>query len=145
MHIISSQRAWPVSIPTMTVPCGLGAMTVSVQPPSENACSMLLLTTALSARAPSTPPTHCMKMYTAAREKEMRPTSAAENVMTGLMWPPETGFVAMRRIATTIATRIDKTRFAAVVLVSMEEITIVSIAKTSTAVPTSSARDALHT
>ena len=103
------------------------------------------MTTALSAKAPSTPPTHCMKMYTAAREKEMRPTVAAEKVMTGLMWPPETGLVAIRRIATMMATRIERRRFGDEVLVSMEEITIVSIAKTSTAVPTSSARDALHT
>lgn len=73
------------------------------------------------------------------------PTSAAENVTAGLMWPPETGLVARRRIAMVIEMSIAIIRFGVFVLVSYEEITIVSIANTNIAVPISSANDAFQT
>uniref|UniRef100_A0A2N9GZP5 EF-hand domain-containing protein n=1 Tax=Fagus sylvatica TaxID=28930 RepID=A0A2N9GZP5_FAGSY len=79
-------------------PFGPGTMTLSVQPPRENASSMVLFTTALSASAPSTAPIHCAKMYMTALEMEIRPTSAAAKVMAGLMWPPEIGLMARRTI-----------------------------------------------
>jgi hypothetical protein len=120
-------------------------MTVRVQPPRENISSMVLFTTALSASAPTTAPAHCAKIYTTAREMEMRPTSAAAKVMAGFMWPPETGLTARRRIAVVIAISSDIISFGDSVLVSKEDMTMVSRAKTNIAVPISSAKDARHT
>lgn len=80
-----------------------------------------------------------------AREREMRPIRAAENVMTGLMCPPETGKAARRRIVMVKLMKIDITRFGVFVSVSYEEITMVSSKNTSSAVPRSSAMDARHT
>lgn len=75
----------------------------------------------------------------------MIPKSAAANVITGFMWPPDTGFAARRRIATMNAIRIDITRFGALIFASIVEITMVSRAKTNTPVPTNSAKEALQT
>ncbi|KAM1043810.1 hypothetical protein ACFX13_035792 [Malus domestica] len=62
VQIISSRRPWVVSMSMMMGPFGPGAMTARVQPPSENVPSMLLFTTTLSARTPSTAPAHWLKM-----------------------------------------------------------------------------------
>lgn len=75
---------------------------------------------------------------------EHMPVRAAAKEIIGLMWPPEMGNVARRRIVTTNATRVDKTRFGVLVSVSIDEITMVSSANTKTAVPSTSAIDALH-
>lgn len=75
----------------------------------------------------------------------MRPTRAAENEMTGFMWPPEIGATARRRIVMERAMSIDIMRFGVLVSISKVEMTMVSIMKTRTAVPRSSPIDALHT
>ncbi|KAF5183028.1 hypothetical protein FRX31_027385 [Thalictrum thalictroides] len=45
----------------------------------------------------------------------IRPRSAAEKVTTGLIWPPDIGIVASRRIAIKTATSMDKIKFGCLV------------------------------
>ena len=75
----------------------------------------------------------------------MRPTKAAESVIAGLRWPPETGPVARRRIVTRRATEQEIIMFGVLVSVSKEEMTRVSIMNTKSPVPKSSANDARQT
>ena len=69
----------------------------------------------------------------------------AESVIAGLMWPPETGLVARRRMAIRRATKQEITMFGVLVSVSKEEMTMVSIMNTKSPVPKSSANDARQT
>lgn len=71
--------------------------------------------------------------------------NAADRVMTGLMWPPDMGRVARTRTAIVIQIRNAIISFGESVFVSYEEITMVSIMNTKTAVPRSSAIDARQT
>jgi hypothetical protein len=57
-------------------------------------------------------------MYMAARETVIRPVNIADKVMAGLMWPPEIGNVARRRIAIVMAIKVAITRFGVLVWVS---------------------------
>jgi hypothetical protein len=57
-------------------------------------------------------------MYLAARETVIRPVNIADKVMAGLMWPPEIGNVARRRIAIVMAIKVAITRFGVLVWVS---------------------------
>lgn len=75
----------------------------------------------------------------------MSPTSAAENDMTGFMCPPEIGQTARRRIVTVMAMRMDIKRVGVLDSVSKDEITMVSIMNTRTAVPSNSPMDARQT
>ncbi|GER35869.1 2-succinyl-5-enolpyruvyl-6-hydroxy-3-cyclohexene-1-carboxylate synthase [Striga asiatica] len=135
---ISSHRAWAVPSPIIMGPFAPGATTVNVQPPSEKVCSIELLTTALSARAPKTPPKHCANMYTKALDMEIIPTRPAEKEIIGFMWPPEIGWTANRRIEIMIAANAESMRFGILTSDSIVEITIVSSMNTRTAVPRSS-------
>ena len=58
------------------------------------------------------------------------------------MWPPETGWTARSKIVTVIPMRNDSNKFGVFVSVWMDEMTMVSIAKTRTADPRSSPTDA---
>ena len=80
-----------------------------------------------------------------AREREISPTSAAENDMTGFMCPPEIGRTAMRRMVMMMAMRIDINRFGVLDCDWKDEMTMVSIMKTRTADPSNSPMDALQT
>lgn len=75
----------------------------------------------------------------------MRPVNVAARVTIGLMWPPEMGWVARRRMVMTIAAIHDITRLGVLVLVSIEEMTMVSSMNTRHAVPRTSPTDALQT
>ena len=55
-------------------------------------------------------PTHWANMYIKVFEGEIRPVKKAAKVIIGLMWPPEMGKVASRRIVIMIATRVDSIR-----------------------------------
>lgn len=80
-----------------------------------------------------------------ARDIDISPTSAEEKVITGLMWPPDTGKTARIRMVSVIAMRIDIIKFGILTSLSRVEITTVSNIKTRTAEPKSSPTDARHT